>query len=122
LGDRIATLTKTDPSTGNTVDAESYVRDPNDNVISQTLNGTSTTFAYDRNRLQTAVTGGTTSSYDYDPFGRLDTITSGGQLVQRYTIGEQFSVLGDQIRRTNLTGSCHRSLVTVSLHVQQLSM
>jgi RHS repeat-associated protein len=83
--DRIATLTKTDPSTGATVDAESYLHDANDNVTSQTLNGATTTFAYDRNRLQQSVTDGVTSSYNYDPWGRLDTITSAGQVAQRYT-------------------------------------
>jgi RHS repeat-associated protein len=83
--DRIATLTKTDPSTGTTVDSEAYVHDANDNVISQTLNATTTTFNYDRNRLQTAVTGGTTANYNYDPFGRLDSVTSGTQVLQRYS-------------------------------------
>jgi RHS repeat-associated protein len=84
--DRIATLTKTDPTSSVTVDSESYVHDANDNVISQTLTGTPpTSFTYDRNRLQTAVTGTTTASYNYDPWGRLDTVTSGGQVQQRYT-------------------------------------
>jgi YD repeat-containing protein len=83
--DRIATLTKTDPTTGNTVESESYVHDANDNVISQTLKGATTTFTYDRNRLQTAVTGGVTASYNYDPFGRLDTVTGAGQILQRYS-------------------------------------
>jgi RHS repeat-associated protein len=87
--DRIATLTKTDPASGATVDSESYVHDANDNVISQTITNptrtTTTAYNYDRNRLQTAVTGGTTAAYNYDPFGRLNTITSGGQVVQRTT-------------------------------------
>ncbi len=84
--DRIATLTKTDPTSGATVDSESYVHDANDNVISQALTGTPpTSFTYDRNHLQTAVTGTSTASYNYDPWGRLDTIASGGQVQQRYT-------------------------------------
>ena len=81
--DRIATLTKTDPTTGAAVDSEAYVHDANDNVISQTLNGTTTTFTYDRNRLQRSVTGGATGTYNYDPWGRLDSITSGTQVLQR---------------------------------------
>jgi RHS repeat-associated protein len=81
--DRIATLTKTDPSTGGTVDSESYVHDANDNVISQTRNGATTTFNYDRNRLQTAVTGTSTQRYNYDPWGRQDTVTNAGVVLQR---------------------------------------
>jgi RHS repeat-associated protein len=85
--DRLATLTKTDPSTGATVESESYVHDANDNVISQTVKNVRTDFTYDRNRLVQAVTGGSTFSYNYDPFGRLDTVTAAatGQIVQRYS-------------------------------------
>jgi RHS repeat-associated protein len=85
--DRIATLTKTDPSTGNTVDSEAYIHDANDNVISQTLTNptgtTTTTSTYDRNRLQQSVTGSSTANYNYDPWGRLDSITSGTSVLQR---------------------------------------
>jgi RHS repeat-associated protein len=101
--DRIASLTKTDPTSGATVDSEAYVHDANDNVISQTLNGTTTTFNYDRNRLQTSVTGTTTASYNYDPWGRLDTITAGGQLVQRYTY-DGFDRIAQQTK-PNASGS-----------------
>jgi RHS repeat-associated protein len=99
--DRIATLTKTDPTSGATVDSESYVHDANDNVISQTLNGTSTTFNYDRNRLQTAVTGTSTQRYNYDPWGRLDTITNSGVVLQR-DVYDGFDRLATL--RTNLPG------------------
>jgi RHS repeat-associated protein len=81
--DRIAQLTKT--PAGGTAAVESYVHDANDNVISQTIKGTTTTFGYDRNRLQSATSGGSTAAYNYDPFGRLDTVTSGGQLVEDYS-------------------------------------
>ncbi|HEX5492978.1 MAG TPA: polymorphic toxin-type HINT domain-containing protein, partial [Mycobacteriales bacterium] len=81
--DRVATQTKEDGS-GSTMDSESYVYDANDNTISQTVGGQTTTSAYDRNRLQTAVTAGITSAYNYDPFGRLDTVTTDGSLVAKY--------------------------------------
>ena len=79
--DRIAQVTKTGASS----DTETYVHDPNSNVVSQTIRGTTTTFNYDRNRLLTSATSGVTSSYNYDPFGRLDTVTSAGQVLERNT-------------------------------------
>ena len=84
--DRIASLTKTDPSTGATVESESYVHDANNNVISQTVKNVPTTFTYDRNRLVSAVIAGSSTGYNYDPFGRLDTVTSAaGQILERHT-------------------------------------
>jgi RHS repeat-associated protein len=82
--DRSATVTETNSDTGASVSTESYVHDANNNVVSQTLNGTSTSFAYDRNRLQTATSGGSTAGYNYDPFGRLDTVTAAGAQIERY--------------------------------------
>ncbi|GII56068.1 hypothetical protein Pth03_44570 [Planotetraspora thailandica] len=73
--------------TGNGAGTETYVHDDNANVISQTVQRasttTSTTFTYDRNRLLTSVTSGVTSSFNYDPFGRQESVTSGGQIVSR---------------------------------------
>jgi RHS repeat-associated protein len=41
-------------------------------------------FTYDRNRLASSSTGGATSTFNYDPFGRLDTTTNGtGAIVER---------------------------------------
>ncbi|MFF8946990.1 DNRLRE domain-containing protein [Streptomyces sp. NPDC014864] len=77
--DRLAKAVKT----GNGADTETYVHDDNANVISQTVGGTSTTYTYDRNRLLTTTTGGTTADYTYDPFGRQESITSGGQIISR---------------------------------------
>jgi RHS repeat-associated protein len=77
--DRIAQLTKS----GHGADTETYIHDANNNVISQTIAATTTSNNYDRNRLLTATTGGVTAEYNYDPFGRLDTITSGGQVIER---------------------------------------
>jgi RHS repeat-associated protein len=82
--DRLASVNRTDPGTGAQVSAESYTHDANNNVISQTIDGTTTTSTYDRNRLQRTVTAEVSSSYNYDPFGRLDTVTAAGQATQRY--------------------------------------
>ncbi|MEV6247177.1 DNRLRE domain-containing protein [Streptomyces sp. NPDC051742] len=69
--------------TGNGAGTESYVHDDNANVISQTVKGASTTFAYDRNRLLSATTSSVSASYNYDPFGRQESVTSGGQVIDR---------------------------------------
>jgi YD repeat-containing protein len=76
---RGATVNKTGDGAG----TETYIHDANNNVISQTIKGTTTAFNYDRNRLLTSSAGGTTSSYNYDPFGRLDTVTVGGTVLER---------------------------------------
>ncbi|MEV6301232.1 DNRLRE domain-containing protein [Actinoplanes sp. NPDC051861] len=77
--DRLVTAT----TTGDAPGTESYVHDANNNVISQTVKNVTTTFNYDRNRLLTAETGGARSAYNYDPFGRLDTVTAGGSVIER---------------------------------------
>jgi RHS repeat-associated protein len=78
--DRIATKTVT----GNGAGVESYLHDANNNVIEQTIKNVTTTFGYDRDRLiTTTITGAAASAYNYDPFGRLDTVTTGGQVTER---------------------------------------
>ncbi|WP_260848651.1 DNRLRE domain-containing protein [Streptomyces sp. SLBN-118] len=77
--DRLAKSVKT----GNGAGTETYTHDDNANVISQTVKGTSTTYAYDRNRLLTATASGVTANYNYDPFGRQESVTSGGQVISR---------------------------------------
>ncbi len=78
--DRITQITKDGTVT------ESHAHDANDNVTSQALHGAPTTsFNYDRNRLLTAVTAGVTSAYNYDPLGRLDTITTAGSTSAQYS-------------------------------------
>jgi RHS repeat-associated protein len=77
--DRIATVVKTGAGAG----TERYLHDPNNNVISATFNGIPTAYNYDRDRLLTAVVGSLTASYNYDPFGRLDTVTLNGQVLAR---------------------------------------
>ncbi len=79
--DRLAKSVKT----GNGATTDTYVHDDNANVVSQVVSGASTTYTYDRNRLQSSASGGTSAGYDYDPFGRLDTISSAGTVVERNT-------------------------------------
>lgn len=82
--------------------AESYVHDANDNVVSATIDGETTISTYDRNRLQSTTAGEATSSYNYDPFGRLDTVTADGEIAQRYVYDgfdrtvEQHAIAGDE--------------------------
>ncbi|MFG2091264.1 DNRLRE domain-containing protein [Spirillospora sp. NPDC048824] len=78
--DRIAKVTKT----GNAAGTETYAYDGNNNVVTQTVAGTTTTHNYDRNRLLTSTANGITSTYNYDPLGRLDTVSTGGQINQKY--------------------------------------
>lgn len=82
--DRLSSVTKRDASDSSIVSSESYTHDANANVIKQTINGTTTSFTYDRNRLLTASSGGTSASYNYDPFGRLNSVTSGGEIIESY--------------------------------------
>jgi RHS repeat-associated protein len=79
--DRLAKSVKT----GNGATTETYVHDDNANVISQTVQGTATTYTYDRNRLLSSASGGTSASYNYDPYGRLDTVTAAGAVIERNT-------------------------------------
>ncbi|WP_351228638.1 RHS repeat-associated core domain-containing protein [Streptomyces sp. NPDC002133] len=69
--------------TGNGAGTETYVHDDNANVISQTVKGASTTFQYDRNRLLTATTSGVSANYTYAPFGRQQSVISGGKVIER---------------------------------------
>ncbi|MGW0886121.1 golvesin C-terminal-like domain-containing protein [Streptomyces sp. NPDC002671] len=76
---------KQSTKTGNGAGTETYVHDDNANVISQTVGSTTTTFDYDRNRLLTATAGGSTARYNYDPFGRQESVTqaSDGKIISR---------------------------------------
>ncbi|XCW06533.1 DNRLRE domain-containing protein [Streptomyces sp. HUAS MG47] len=79
--ERIAKVTKT----GNGAATETYTHDNNANVINQTVKGVQTTFDYDRNRLDTSTTGGSTATYHYDAYGRLDNVTGGGKTLEDNT-------------------------------------
>uniref|UniRef100_A0AAU1UNF1 DNRLRE domain-containing protein n=1 Tax=Streptomyces sp. NBC_00119 TaxID=2975659 RepID=A0AAU1UNF1_9ACTN len=77
--DRLAKSVKTGTGAG----TDTYVHDDNANVVSQTVDSTTSTYDYDRNRLLTSTTSGTTFSYDYDPFGRQESVTGGGKTIER---------------------------------------
>lgn len=81
--ERLTDLAKKTPG-GTVVKSETYRHDANNNVIDQTVDGTTTQFTYDRNRLVTTTAGGATAAYNYDPFGRLDTVISAGQVIEQY--------------------------------------
>ncbi|MGW1028113.1 golvesin C-terminal-like domain-containing protein [Streptomyces sp. NPDC002577] len=69
--------------TGNGATTETYVHDDNANVIRQTVNGVETQYDYDRNRLQSVTTAGSTANYTYDPYGRQETVTADGKVISR---------------------------------------
>ncbi|MFF3243406.1 DNRLRE domain-containing protein [Streptomyces sp. NPDC002870] len=69
--------------TGNGAGTETYVHDDNANVVNQTVKGTTTGFTYDRNRLLKAAVSGTAVNYNYDPFGRQQSVTAGGEVIER---------------------------------------
>lgn len=104
--DRLAKSVKT----GNGASTDTYVHDDNANVISQTVQGTSTTFTYDRNRLQSASVGGTAFQYDYDPFGRQDSVTSNGKIVGRNVYDGFDHVIESQ--QTDSTGAMKSTTYT----------
>ncbi|MBE1605586.1 DNRLRE domain-containing protein [Actinopolymorpha pittospori] len=97
--DRIAQVTKTGTGAG----TETYKHDANNNVITQTIKGVETDYDYQRNRLQSATTGGVKASYNYDPFGRLDTVTAAGKTLERY-VYDGFDRIS-QYRKLGETGS-----------------
>jgi RHS repeat-associated protein len=95
--DRLAKAVKT----GNGADTETYVHDDNANVVSQSVNGAATTYTYDRNRLLSSAVGGVTSAYNYDPYGRLDTVTAAGTVVERNT----YDGFDHVVKNTKLNGA-----------------
>ncbi|WP_137815314.1 DNRLRE domain-containing protein, partial [Gandjariella thermophila] len=78
--DKVQTVTNSDGNNN-----QSYTYDLAGNITAQTIGGTSTSYVYDRNRLLTATTSGSTARYNYDPFGRTDTVTAAGQVIRRYS-------------------------------------
>ncbi|MFE7566110.1 DNRLRE domain-containing protein [Streptomyces sp. NPDC057539] len=79
--DRIRKVTKTGDGAG----TESYQYDANSNVVNQTVGAVTTSSTYDRNRLLKNTTAGVSSTYNYDPLGRLDTVSSNGSTQEKYT-------------------------------------
>ncbi|MEU9887503.1 DNRLRE domain-containing protein [Sphaerisporangium sp. NPDC051011] len=82
--DRIAKTVKT-PAGGGATETETYNHDAGSNVYDQTVKGVRTQFTFDRNRLMTSIAGSATSTYTYDPYGRLRQITGGGKALEKYT-------------------------------------
>ncbi|MFE7838818.1 polymorphic toxin-type HINT domain-containing protein [Streptomyces sp. NPDC057474] len=78
--DRIAKVAKS----GDDETTEEYRHDSAGNVVRQTVGDTTTTHRYDRNRLLTSTADGASSTYNYDPLGRLDTVSFGGETIQKY--------------------------------------
>ncbi|MEV0635523.1 polymorphic toxin-type HINT domain-containing protein [Streptomyces sp. NPDC050619] len=77
--DRIAKVAKT----GDDDTTEEYRHDAAGNVVWQNVDDTTTTHRYDRNRLLTSTADGASSTYNYDPLGRLDTVSFGGETIQK---------------------------------------
>ncbi|MDN3295931.1 DNRLRE domain-containing protein [Streptomyces ficellus] len=94
--DRLAKSVKT----GNGAATETYVHDDNANVISQSVQGKTTTYSYDRNRLLSSTTSGTTFSYNYDPFGRQESVTGGGKVLER-SVYDGFDHVVESIKLTD---------------------
>ena len=73
---------------GNGATTETYVNDDNANIVSRTVGGTTTSYVYDRNRLQSSTSDGSdgvTSSFTYDPFGRQASAAADGRVISRST-------------------------------------
>ncbi|MFD0078461.1 DNRLRE domain-containing protein [Streptomyces sp. NPDC127166] len=68
--------------TGTGAGTETYVHDNNANVVTQTIKNVTTNYTYDRNRLLSSSIGAATNNYNYDPYGRLDTVVAGGKVVE----------------------------------------
>ncbi|MBA4861320.1 DNRLRE domain-containing protein [Streptomyces sp. PSKA54] len=78
--DRVTKVAKT----GDSSSTETYSYDGNGNVVEQSVGDVPTTHRYDRNRLLSSASGGVTNTYNYDPLGRLDTVSAGGQTIEKY--------------------------------------
>ena len=81
--DRIAEVTRS-AAGGGVQETETYVHDANGNVVTETIESKVTTSVYDRNRLVSSSSQGSTSTYNYDPLGRLDTVSSAGTILEKY--------------------------------------
>ncbi len=82
---------------------EAYQHDPQGDIISQTIGNTAapaTTYTYSRGLLQTSATSGQASTYNYDPLGRLDTVTGPGGATEQSSTYDGFDNL-----IANTTGS-----------------
>ncbi|WP_044640136.1 DNRLRE domain-containing protein [Risungbinella massiliensis] len=71
--------------TGTKTASESYVLDANSNIVQKIQNGKQISFQYDKNRLISQTADGKTSTYRYDPMGRVDQVTANRQVVEDFT-------------------------------------
>src|SRR5713226_6413612 len=72
---------------------EAYQHDPQGDIISQTTGNTAAaaaTYTYSRGLLQTSATSGQASTYNYDPLGRLDTVTGPGGTTEQSSTYDGF--------------------------------
>ncbi|TYB50915.1 DNRLRE domain-containing protein [Nonomuraea sp. PA05] len=81
--------------------SEEYQYDANSNVVIQSVAGESTNFQYDWNRLVKSGDLAGYSEYNYDPSGRLFSVTSGEEQTQT---GLYYYNAFDQITRTEQVG------------------
>ena len=75
---------------------EAYQHDPQGDIISQTIGNTgapATTYTYSRGLLQSSTTSGQASTYNYDPLGRLDTVTGPGGTTEQSSTYDGFDNL-----------------------------
>lgn len=82
--DRISKLTRS-AAGGAVQETETYLHDAAGNVTEETVENKTTKSVYDRNRLVSSSSDGSTSTYNYDPLGRLDTVSSAGTILEKYT-------------------------------------
>ncbi|WP_157617273.1 DNRLRE domain-containing protein [Saccharomonospora marina] len=101
--DRIAHVTKKDAATGAVLEDEDYVHDAGGNIIEQTVDGTTASYTYDRNRLTSVTTGGATASYNYDPYGRLFGVKSVGEMLEAW-VYDGFDRVATHHKRTDAGG------------------
>lgn len=80
---------------------EAYQHDPQGNLISETTGTAQTSYVYSRGLLQSSTTSGLTSTYNYDPLGRLDTVTGPGGIQESST----YDGFDNVISRTQGSGS-----------------
>ncbi|WP_142212770.1 hypothetical protein [Streptomyces sp. SLBN-118] len=94
--------------TGTGAGTETYVHDDNANVIGQTVKDATTVYEYDRNRLLRATTGGSAANYTYDPFGRQESVTAGGKVIER-SVYDGFDHVVESQKMDGI-GAMHREL------------
>ena len=114
--DRLASDTVTSAS-GATLASEAYQYDNNDNLTSQTTGGLltgagATSYGYDEaNRLTSAASNGTTTSYGYDNDGNL---TSAGGTSYTYDAQDQLTASATSAGTTNYAYTLSGSLASVT--------